>query len=345
MGCGESKIKNISLTSKSDWSSEEVGDTTEIENDKTKQIWTAAQAAIKFKPKFEKDGWEGLDSRGELPNSLLDTIPSSDLGESLDTRGHHAHLGKEPEVEQNSGGTRSAPVSANSLDSGDSGYDEYDEDYSHIITEYSSKDIVEAIIQEFRPVDLPELLVITGRACTRILSGYEKNKQEEERILSDLRTEGLLAKPGGKSKSGMSFEIVDMNSDLNESFVSTSSLLPSVKLSRLEQRRETVKKTDVDIETQMAEAEVRRRNMEAERIKKLSELSGLNKIEKSRAEQIKQQEVKQEVAMQQRKEQLESMRSKLKQKSKKADMVRLKKALALDSSMTEADFSNSFFDD
>ena len=48
--------------------------------------------------------------------------------------------------------------------------------------------------------------------------------------MSDLRTEGLLAKPGGKSKSGMSFEIVDMNSDLNESFVSTSSLLPSVKL-------------------------------------------------------------------------------------------------------------------
>ena len=51
------------MTSKSDWSSEEVGDATEIENDKTKQIWTAAQAAIKFKPKFEKDGWEGLDSR------------------------------------------------------------------------------------------------------------------------------------------------------------------------------------------------------------------------------------------------------------------------------------------
>ena len=50
--------------------------------------------------------------------------------------------------------------------------------------------------------------------------------------------------------------------------------------SRLEQRRETVKKTEVDIETQMAEAELRRRNMEAERIKKLSELSGLKKIEK-----------------------------------------------------------------
>ena len=87
------------------------------------------------------------------------------------------------------------------------------------------------VVTHFRPVDLPELLVITGRACTRILSGYEKNKMEEEKILSSLRTEGLLAKPGGKSKSGMSFEIVDMNSDLlNASFASTSSFLPSHKL-------------------------------------------------------------------------------------------------------------------
>lgn len=132
------------------------------------------------------------------------------------------------------------------LDSGDSGYDEYEDDYAHIITEHSAKEIVEIVTHDFRPVDLPELLVITGRhwiqskilisfiigrACTRILSGYEKNKIDEEKILSNLRSEGLLAKPGGKSKSGMSFEIVDMNSsDLNESFVSTSSLLPTHKL-------------------------------------------------------------------------------------------------------------------
>ena len=116
-------------------------------------------------------------------------------------------------------------------DSGDSGYDEYEDDYAHIITENSARDKVEQVMTDFRPVDLPELLVITGRACTRILSGYEKNKIEEEKILSSLRTEGLLAKPGGKSKSGMSFEIVDMNSDLlNASFASTSSFLPSHKL-------------------------------------------------------------------------------------------------------------------
>ena len=41
-----------------------------------------------------------------------------------------------------------------------------------------------------------------------------------------------------------------------------------------------MKRTDVDLETQLAEAEQRRKTMEEERIKKLSELSGLNKIEK-----------------------------------------------------------------
>ena len=87
-------------------------------------------------------------------------------------------------------------------------------------------------MQDFSPVDLPELLVITGRACTRILSGYEKNKQEEEKILSSLRAEGLLARPGGKAKSGISFEIVDIKTDIatTDTFVSSSSHLPDFKL-------------------------------------------------------------------------------------------------------------------
>ena len=55
-------------------------------------------------------------------------------------------------------------------------------------------------MEEFQPVQLPELLVITGRACTRILSGYQKTKKEEETILANLREEGLLAKPGGKGQ-------------------------------------------------------------------------------------------------------------------------------------------------
>ena len=79
-----------------------------------------------------------------------------------------------------------------SVDSNDSGYDEYDEEYSHIITESSAANLVQKVEHDFRPVDLPELLVITGRACTRILSGYQKNKAEEINILNSLREEGLL---------------------------------------------------------------------------------------------------------------------------------------------------------
>ena len=85
-----------------------------------------------------------------------------------------------------------------------SGYDEYEDEYAHIITENSSKGLVEQVVQDFQPVQLPELLVITGRACTRILSGYQKTKKEEETILASLREEGLLAKPGGKGQVGHS---------------------------------------------------------------------------------------------------------------------------------------------
>ena len=60
---------------------------------------------------------------------------------------------------------------ADSVDSNDSGYDEYDEEYNHIITENSEPHLVKKVEQDFTAADLPELLVITGRACTRILSG------------------------------------------------------------------------------------------------------------------------------------------------------------------------------
>ena len=116
-------------------------------------------------------------------------------------------------------------------DSGDSGYEEYEEENAHIITEHSGRQLVDQVVRDFTPVDLPELLVITGRACTRILSGYEKNKLEEEKILSSLRAEGLLARPGGKAKSGISFEIVDIKTDIaSDTFISSSSHLPDFKL-------------------------------------------------------------------------------------------------------------------
>ena len=98
---------------------------------------------------------------------------------------------------------------------------------------------------EFKPVELPELLVITGRACARILSGYQKNKMEESKILDTLRNEGLLAKPKGKTAGGLSFEVVDAavvegqiqdGEKEGDAFVS-SQFMPRKKLERLEERR------------------------------------------------------------------------------------------------------------
>ena len=112
MGCGKSKIKNISLTTKTDWGEDSDatdGDTAPATNDKAKQLWTAAAAAVKFRSHPAGDGWEGLDTQGVLPNSLLDIIPTSDLGESLDTR----RIVNQKETDESK--TRSAPVSANSL--------------------------------------------------------------------------------------------------------------------------------------------------------------------------------------------------------------------------------------
>ena len=142
---------------------------------------------------------------------------------------------------------------------GDSGYDEYDEEYSHIITENSPKELVAKVEIEFQPADLPELLVITGRACARILSGYQKSKLEEGRILDALREEGLLAKPKGKTAGGMSFEVVDAtlaqgrmsrnnssavstrsgenNSHFNDDSFVSSAFIPRKTLAKLENRR------------------------------------------------------------------------------------------------------------
>ena len=93
MGCGESKIEKISLssglTTETDW---------ELQPDRSKQRWEEAA---------QSEQWAGLDTKGVLPNSLLATIPSSELGESLDCRPQRT-------VEAE-GGSRSAPVSASSV--------------------------------------------------------------------------------------------------------------------------------------------------------------------------------------------------------------------------------------
>ena len=104
-----------------------------------------------------------------------------------------------------------------------------------------------------------------------------------------------------------------MDCSRNVQYVMSNDLI----FSRLEERRETVRKPDVDLETELAEADNRRRMMEQQRIQKLSQLSGADRIERARREQVRSQERKQEDAMTQRKEQLETMRYIVKQNKNK----------------------------
>ena len=103
MGCGESRVKRISLTSDQDWEtntgSEKSSDTKVV----TKQLHLVQELSVSaLQPTFQeeekdkniKNVWEGLKSenvweglKSEAPsNRLLDSIPTSDLGESLDCR-------------------------------------------------------------------------------------------------------------------------------------------------------------------------------------------------------------------------------------------------------------------
>merc|ERR1712141_898759 len=141
MGCGDSKIKNINLSPDPD-------DHIEM----TKTSGNKPEQKIETITDKLDDG---------LPNRLLSAIPISDLGESLDSRHLSESFNGNSKFGKGLGGT-----SADSVDSNDSGYDEYEEEYSHIITENSSVELIKKVEQDFRVVDLPELLVITGRACT-----------------------------------------------------------------------------------------------------------------------------------------------------------------------------------
>lgn len=126
------------------------------------------------------------DETNLLPNRLLAAIPVSDLGDSLDSR----HLSESLNLSHGFANfkkvyetnriemafplrflllqkDRGDKDGQNLSNGDDSGYDDYDEEYCHIITENSAPELVAKVEREFTPVDLPELLVITGRACSR----------------------------------------------------------------------------------------------------------------------------------------------------------------------------------
>ncbi|KAK4306387.1 hypothetical protein Pmani_021789 [Petrolisthes manimaculis] len=98
--------------------------------------------------------------------------------------------------------------SARSVDSSDSGIYELDDDYSFVITENSPAELIRRVEMDFTPVENLDLTV-TGKQCPRLLSGYQKARQEEQAILESLREEGFIATSRQKSGGGVAFEIVE----------------------------------------------------------------------------------------------------------------------------------------
>ena len=101
-----------------------------------------------------------------------------------------------------------------SYDSTDSGVYELEDEYSFVVTEFSSPEIIAKVEYEFQspsqelgkssqplsnfcgPESVVSLndadLTIMGIACKRLLSGKQKIRFEENEVLESLRTEGLL---------------------------------------------------------------------------------------------------------------------------------------------------------
>jgi len=340
MGCGESKIKRINLPAPN----KNVG--AGLQDNVKVQIDTVSSKVSELS-----------DESLAHPNRLLSAIPVSDLGDSLDSR----HLHEAIDLNQSLGGGFVPPPSrsksglrvrsgGDSTDSGDSGYDEYDEEYSHIITENSSAELVSKVTEEFEPVDLPELLVITGRACARILSGYQKGKSEEGRILEALREEGLLAKPKGKTAGGMSFEVVDSSivteklpplstdgsahNTETDVFVS-SAFMPQRVLAKLENRRGTLKRPALqNIDEKLAIAEARRKELSEEKVKNVIERSGFDRQERLKSASKYERQKLFSASIEKRQKQLQEIRDRLKDKHRQNDMKRLRKKIQDESAPT-----------
>lgn len=66
-----------------------------------------------------------------------------------------------------------------------------------------------AVLGTLNTTTLTPDLTVTGKQCPRLLSGYQKARQEEQAILASLREEGFIATSRQKVGSSIAFEIVE----------------------------------------------------------------------------------------------------------------------------------------
>ena len=105
----------------------------------------------------------------------------------------------------------------------------------------------------------------------------------------------------------------------------------------------------MQLETKLAEAELRRKELEEEKVKHVMERSGLERHGRMRSASAYKREQAYSATVAKRQLQLQEMRDKLKEKHRKNDMIKLKKQLQFDTGhrmegITTAGTSD-FFDD
>ena len=94
-------------------------------------------------------------------------------------------------------------------------------------------------------------LCLNGMPAPRNLSAKDKARLDEQRILENLRNEGLIATSKSEAKNGLAFEVVEA------SMTMPRRALPA-RLAKLEKRKKK-KKTKEEIAEKLAKAEQRRK--------------------------------------------------------------------------------------
>ncbi|XP_041360217.1 neurabin-1-like [Gigantopelta aegis] len=230
-------------------------------------------------------------------------------------------------------------TSKSSQQSSDSGLGE--DHYATIITEDSSKDVVDTVVHEFgqeRELDLG----ITGTACPHRLSAKDKKRLEESTILQSLRDEGLISKPKAESAGGISFEII-----ANET---STAARPPPRLAKLEKKKKKVLTQD-EIQEKLEKAEKRRKRKEEEKLEKIREkdksdtLASLESFAQHQKEKEEQVFRKMDEVEDKRQHRLNEIRDRIKAKELHAEKVRQRKQRALELGETfcnEDSFDESF---
>lgn len=275
---------------------------------------------------------ESVDSLGALPTTL-DNIPNSDLGESLDCRRGVSLWPKPPAAPPSSSVFPPASSSARSNDSSDSGIYDLDDDYSFVITENSPPELVQRVVADFTPVENLDL-TLTGKQCPRLLSGYQRARQEEAEILKSLREDGLISTSKQRAGGGVSFEIIEATPATESSTSSKfkpKDFLPEETKQHLEAQRNKFhlrNLTSADVSRKMHMAEQRRQAEMEAKMEKIAMLTKGGDGSEKKSQEIKEKAVKKnDAALEKREAHLKELRDKLKEKNKKVQQIKLKKLI------------------